>query len=57
MPCDTDGMFRVIKASGTIDGKEVDLTRRISSFDPPRVRIRTALEEKSEQVSPDKSKK
>lgn len=47
VPCDTDGVFQVKAASGTIDGRVVDLTDRISSFDPTRVRIRTPIEEKN----------
>jgi hypothetical protein len=46
VPCDTDGVFQVKSAAGKIGGKVLDLSERISGFDPTRVRIRTATEEK-----------
>jgi hypothetical protein len=39
LPCETDGVFQVKKAFGKVDGKLIDLTGRISSFDPPRIKI------------------
>jgi len=57
LPCDTDGVFQVKEASGKIDGKLVDLTSRISSFDPLRVRIRQAVKVKSAPVAKEKSKR
>jgi hypothetical protein len=51
LPCETDGVFRVIKASGKVEGKLVDLTSRIASFDPPRMKLLPPVEGKELAVA------